>query len=771
MKMKKILFVALSLLLLLAFGCSHDTNNSSVTNPNPTAFKATGSIQGTVRDACTTAPIVNALVDIGIKSTRTNKDGFWILEKVPATSYVDEIQIDGSLGFGGSDIGGGGGHANLGIDTGFRGNYSVTINMKDATINGVKATNYASFYNEEVVAFYSSMEPLTGIINATNAKITPVDGLMSGDNDFYVGQMTASITGYAVDANAQTLAGYKVYLLSRYSGAESNSTTGLAGNLVQIPNNPATTDGTGKFVFANIEAKQNYRILVVDTTMDAAKFMGYKNVTAPSCGLTSSLGMIPVVSTDNICPFPLSITADGHANYADIAKEEIADGVNVVFTFSKPIQKTELNTGRGLVATYTSYDPHNLYGDIAVNYEGYKDSNIHHTLTWNTAMTQLTVNIPAEALQPASIYTVKILDNSNLMGSNGLALTNIVGTFSDSTPYYTCASFNAGVLGQVGIQFTTYGARVAKPVAGLHYRQRDNPEDDAQLDYNDEASIDWAADPSSGAKSYNIWCRMIQFPQTTTCVPDTQCPGCNNDICTTVGGQFHPFYLVANTTLTGYDLNFQGTGHINPDGNDQWYEFVENLNIKLSYECYVAAVDADKVESIDPATGLPNQSNHIIIEDTDPPHITSVSAIGGSTASLTAGSTIEGIEVCFSEPMNEYLVEHAVWTINGDAFMTGTATSTKAYGHTVATANYLPGSNGCYSITFDDAYITRLINSVPCGTPGLVDVTLLSMTAGTNGPIADIAGNILQDPSEHCTAPDCDPKLPFIFQVMRTACQ
>jgi len=38
MKMKKILFVALSFLRLLAFGCSQDTRSSSVTNPKKLKF-------------------------------------------------------------------------------------------------------------------------------------------------------------------------------------------------------------------------------------------------------------------------------------------------------------------------------------------------------------------------------------------------------------------------------------------------------------------------------------------------------------------------------------------------------------------------------------------------------------------------------------------------------------------------------------------------------------------------------------------------------------
>ena len=742
MKMKKILFVALSLLLLLAFGCSHDTNNSSVTNPNPNTVYPKGYIQGIVKDACTQAPIAGAVVDIGIAQATTNSNGQYIMRDIPATSYIDQTEIDGDLNIGRRTVGG----IDVDIDSGYRGSYSATINMTNARIGGVKVTNYASYYYDEVEVAFASMEPSSGVISADNADVTPVLGLANGDYDFNLGQLTAGITGYAVDANTlqPVPAGYTVYLFSHYRGNASNSTTGISGNKVA----QTTTDATGKFVFTKLEAKQRFGIFVVDTAIDTAKFMGFKDVETDCNGSVLYFGIqdgnaVRVSSTDNVCPFALSIKADGHANYADIAKAEIEDGVNVVFTFSEPILPTELNTNRGLLATTFSVfgaDPEaSLYYDIAVNYEGYKSSNIHHTLAWNADMTQLTVNIPAEALQPASVYSVKIINNRNLMDYSGHALTNSVGKWSDNDheySYYQCAEFTEGA---VGITFTTYGARPAGAITDLRFTNADN-QDDTQLDYNDGAWLDWTAD--DGAKSYNIYCRMIQW-NTTTAVP------CGTDEYT---GQYHPYYLYTNTVWTGLDeTNFQGPGSNWPDGTPTWFEYVENLAIKLSYECYVVGVDADGIEG--------PESNHIILEDTDRPHITSVSA--APNGSLVAGAQIGGIEVCFSEPMNEYTVEHATWTVNTAAFVTGTG-----MGMTVATANYEQGSM-CYTITFNDATIARLINSanVACGT-GTVDVTLLSVT----GDIWDVAGNALQDPCEDCTAPGTLPMLPFTFPVTQNAC-
>ena len=452
---------------------------------------------------------------------------------------------------------------------------------------------------------------------------------------------------------------------------------------------------------------------------------------------------VKVASTDVVCPFALSVKANGHPNYADIAKEEIVNGVNVVFTFSEPILPTELNTGRGIVAT-TNYDPNNLYGDIAVNYNGYKSSNIHHTLTWNAAMTQLTVSIPPEALQPASTYSVKILDNRNLLDLNGNALTNSVGSWSNDIPSeYTCADFTRNF---IGINFTTYGARPAAAVTDLTAWQYFNRAED-EFDYNDNAFIDWTA--VDGAKSYNVYCRMIQW-NTTTSVP------CGSD---EYAGQYHPFWMIGNTTLTGYELNFQGPGHDFPDGNNSWYEYVESLNIKLSYECYVRGVDADHIEGA--------ESNHVVIEDTDPPQILSlrVKSTSNNWVSLPAsnpnGMIIRGIRVCFNEPMIEYTVEHATWTINSAVFATGTGLSVP----TVNTYVYDPVSF-CLYLTFNDDATSQLIsgvattNTATCGDP--VDVNILT----ESGDLLDIAKNVLLDPPA-----EGGITIPFLPYVLHTTYQ
>lgn len=715
--MKKILFVALSLLLLLAFGCSHDTNNSSVTNPNPNTVYPKGYIQGTVRDACSQAPIVNAVVDIGIARATTNARGQYIMTNVPATSYIDRTEIDGELEFNDNEV-----EIDAEIDTGYRGHYSATIDMTKASIGGVKVTNYANYYYDEVAVAFSSLEPSSGIVSADDADVTPVLGLMNGDYDFYLGKLTTGITGYAVyaDTNQPVPDGYKVYLFSHYRGNQQNSTTGITGNKVG-----ETTTVGGKFVFTGLEAKQQFGIFVVDTALDTARFMGMKDVTTDCNGSMFFFGIqdgqaIKVSSTDVVCPFPLSIKADGHGNYVDIAKEEIADGVNVVFTFSEPILPTELNTGRGLTPTFLSgsgsIPEASLYFDIAVNYEGYKVGNIEHSLAWNTEMTQLTVNIPAGMLQPSSVYSVKITGNRNLMDYNGNYLIKSLNESCSKYPNETSIEY----------WFTTWGAPTAEKVTDLRYYNREDSNDGTQLDYDDRTTLDWTS--PYGAKGYNIYCQMIQWH-------GEEPPMGTGGGASTYTGEPHGFILMRTTNVTGRaPLDFQGNDNY-PFSHSDWFEFVESWNVPLTYECFVRSLNADGQEAKDPETGAYIDSNHVFIGDTDRPHITSVS-------NLEYGDTISRVRVCFSEPMNEASVQNATWTVNTGAFETGTG-----YGANVVLENYDTYSM-CFTVSFDDAYRAQLISSVTqasCSSSTVL-VPVLSMT----GEITDVAGNLLQDPSEHC---------------------
>ena len=648
MKMKKILFVALSLMLLLAFGCSKDTNNSSVTNPNPDTLYPKGHVQGIVKDACTLEPIEGAVVDIGFASAKTNARGQYIIKNVPATTYVKSTEVDGELEIDpsgrGNDIDVDG---ELEIDSGYRGNYSAAISMANAKINGVPVTNYAKTYYNEVYVRFASMEPSTGFLSADNADITPVTGLVSGDFDFLIGQLSAGIGGHVVKADLITpVSGYTVYLFSNDNGRTGNSATGRYGNKVA----QTTTDATGKFLFTGLEANQLFDIFVVDTPTAAPALQGFTTMATNCNGSVIYTADVIVTSTDELCPF---IVTTSPIMYTDVSSTTGTAGLDVVITFSEPILQTPYNSGQGLTAS-----PYfgGLYDDIAVNYLGNKVGNIQHTMTWSTDMTKLTINIAGEAIAPAAVYSVVIMNNRFLTDANG----NYLSGKPDSDGDIACLSPSAFVSayastwGMIATTFSTFGAIEAGAIADLKVK---SPE---LLDYNDVPVLDWTN--MVGAKSYNVYCQLIQWPVNTTC------DVCDPDTCTTTGGQAHPYMLVQAGDLSGGPMygmvllwnNFFGTdNYLGPMGGD--FVFVEDWGIKITYQCFVRGVNADGVEG--PA------SNIVTIEDTVAP-VASYSTyttgyIPADTAPAPPIPVVTSITVCFSEPMNEKLVETiANWTLD-----------------------------------------------------------------------------------------------------------
>jgi len=437
---------------------------------------------------------------------------------------------------------------------------------------------------------------------------------------------------------------------------------------------------------------------------------------------------IQVFSTDVVCPFVQLATVDGQGPYADLSKETIADGVDIVLTFSEPIKATNLNTGRALLST-TNYELNQgLYNDIAVNFVGYKASNIPHTLAWNASMTALTIHIDAQYLQPASVYSVVILDGKNLKDASDNALTIGIGTqlpVSSILPgelTYECtwavgsaqdhddnSNTPPVVITLPVMAFTTYGVIPATKVTDLHVAPVTALSGVAQLpyelDYNDQAKLDWNA--VIGAKSYNVYCRMIQWNSTA----------CNNDPCDpqcTTTGQYHPYVFKGNVLDTSWFTNFLG--------QPNWI-FVENDYIKIGYQCFVRGVDADGIEGPD--------SNIVLIEDTVNPLIDSV-----DPATLAMGDTLNSVQICFSEPMNEASVENATWTLSTTVWDTTTYPAP-----TLLDVDYWTSSSFCArfilsgpGVLTSNATAFCAANSTACNVP------VLSLTAGN---IVDVAGNPL----------------------------
>lgn len=744
MKMKRFLTVVFSLLLLLAFiGCSDDTNNSSVTNPNPETATPTGSVTGIVTDACSGGYIEGAIVSVsGItKPYTTREDGSYVFDKLPATTYVDVTEVDGELEI---EIPGPDPEVEgeLTVDSGWRGYYTVTITIpstaKVHTADGIiAATGYATIYTDRLEVKFSSLETSTGIISNNNADVTVVEGINNSEN-FAIGKLGSSIYGYAVYAyNYKPVpAGLTVYLINRERS--SNNASGNVGNVVK----QTLTQSDGSFSLTGLENNQEFALYITDNPTDpnlASKptdqpyYYGYRsfNVVNTRCNLPIPVDMVKLSSTDELCPF---ISETSPVNYSDISSTTGTAGLNVVLTFSEPIKALATNTGQALTAS-----PYfiGLYDDINVVYLGNKRGNIHHTLTWNADMTKLTINIAAEAVAPASIYAVEILNNSNLTDASGHPLSDP----PDLNGHFECASYGAN-LGRV-VSFSTYGDIEAGAIDDLHVVDADN------LDYNDAPALDWTN--VNGAKSYNTYCQLIQWPF------PTECDECDTSCTTIMGGQTHPYMRVMSNSWTGGNLlwhwndpmsaeslwmlwaNAFGTSDYRSTlGGD--FIFVEDFVIKLSYNCYVRGVNADGIEGA--------ASNIVTIEDTVAPtasynSYTMDSAVGANDVSYPV---LTKWRVCFSEPMNEKMVQ----TISNWELATGAFTS--AHGilvPTIADINYYTGPTvsgafpWCADITLSGVggeLATNWDDSVA------EIYSILDYVVKPTGMIQDVSGNFIVDP-------------------------
>lgn len=163
---------------------------------------------------------------------------------------------------------------------------------------------------------------------------------------------------------------------------------------------------------------------------------------------------------------------------------------------------------------------------------------------------------------------------------------------------------------------------------------------DDSLDYNSTPILDWT--PVIAAKWHNVYCQVIEY-----------------------------FYRTDETIARSYSFvgkkDFSGTSLTNltslaPGTINS--TFVEENQIKLSYNCFVRCVNADEIEG--------RMSNVVYIEDRIAPQVISSEInyfdypIGDPP---TPVKIIDSIKVCFSEYMREATVENkANWTLNPAAF-------------------------------------------------------------------------------------------------------
>lgn len=507
-------------------GCSqpsNDSNTTTTTNTNTvlSAISPTGTIQGNLIDAVTQQPIVGAVIDIGVATATTNQDGQFVIANVPATN----------IGTG----------AAAGVT--LTGTYQVSINLKGVTspVNMADAT---------ILKRYPDFSFTTAKVNYTSDVTHPLTGVATGV-PFTVGKQSANITGIATDKfGTPVAAGLNVTLYSAVNA--QNSATGNVGNPIPVPGSvlgTTTTDASGKFTFANIQAGVPIVITAQDTAgtlFGSSANAPHAIVNAPAENATVTLSFqagneVLVASTDVTPPTVVSVTP---ANFSDITPA----ATNVVFTFSEPIKQTSA------VADVSPSNPNGLYSKVNVNFTGPKPlaSNLTHTLAWSADRKTLTVTLPA--VGASSMYTVDITP----------AVTAVMLTDDASNPVAVTDP-------KLVDSFTTNGgATAAAPTIALVNRASINATSTNGAPM--AATLNWL--PTSGAKGYNVYRTMNEvWGATTIAHPTVKI----NPTVLFVTNATDPF---TDATLTPPNL-----------------DYVEYGNVKQTYGYVVKAVNSDGTES------------------------------------------------------------------------------------------------------------------------------------------------------------------------------
>jgi hypothetical protein len=611
--MKKILYFVLATAMLAMFGCTGDNNSTAVKNPNATALTPTGTIQGMITDSCSGTPIVGAVIDIGVAKATTNSAGQYVLLNVPATK-----QADSSV----------------------HGKYSASIDLRNATLaDGTVLkgnAKYPAWTTRDMKVVFTTLDGSgnntqnqPGSANGNNPAV-PVVGLVSGDQDITVGLQTATVkvtvflqhVAGVLDVPA---AGYFVELLD--SG----------GNVVA---GPTQTAADGTVTFTNIENGSSLTVSASkeNPTTSIPTISGTTSVSLSSCGgATTTLHVAPAT------PCLINTNPVKNANIAPAA-----DGsVTVTFTFNNAIDP---NSNNGLsgdatvdnLALTSDGNPNSLHANVDVEFLGFKDSNVAFQLNWVDNKT-LQVIIPNA--QAAAIYKVDIRDALNHDSTVWAADDTLEGyQYSKHHHWKITAPINAtddcGV--SPDVQFYTFGASQAQATT---VQAINGP-----YDYNTPFTLSWL--PAVQAKAYNVYCQPTQVY-----TDGTKEVGGNVLVDQLFTGTFDTFGPFGPLDARHHQLNIQNMNNTT---------FVENGNIKIIYNCFVAGVNADGTE------GLPS---NIVgpIQDTVKPVISSSSLL----SQLQAGAPVTSFSVTFDEPMAKATVETAAnYAIDAGAFASGATVPT-----------------------------------------------------------------------------------------------
>ena len=404
-------------LLLGGIGCSRNQSSNSVTNPDPNTFTPTGTVNGVLVDAITNTPVAGATVAIMSQTATTGTDGQFTITNVPAVGVANTTNSAGNF-----------------VPT----PYPVVIDLTSYNSKlAAGAVKYPNIVLSSVAVTYSSLGD--GIGGSSN-HATPVNGFVANMTPT-VGHLDANLKVLVVNAGTMVPAVGATVTLTPTSttsvpNSTATSTSGNSGNNASGNTNnvaaTATTDANGIASFSAVEAG---RVFIASALTSDGNWQGNMTAQAPGDGITKSY-VTPNATASGTCidltaiatkaPYPISVTP---AAYSDIAP----GATSVMYTFSEPIAAT----GYALATTQATSTQGGLWADIAssVTYNGAKAGQLPFSLTWNTAMTQLSVNFTTVAASKYSVSIAAALGSGKLTDAykNVSADTNGVASMTFTT--------------------------------------------------------------------------------------------------------------------------------------------------------------------------------------------------------------------------------------------------------------------------------------------------------------------------------------------------
>jgi len=449
-------FFALVALVAMGMGVSGcgDKNDSTVTNPNPNNLSPTGTITGTITDKTYPyEPIEGAIIDLGVGSATTDKNGVYKIMNVPATSNANGNPQGEYVGT---------------IDLR---NVTSPVKMNDSTYTGFR---YPSTVPISISVPFSSFQEnqgggAPGSGSGSNHD-TPIIGLVA-DGSYSVGKLASSINVLVVKDNGPRTpvgAGYTVTVLR-----------GQAAVFV------GQTDANSQVLVPNLESRTSYLISAI--APDKSLF-GDSTYTTPVDGKTLTLSAqyvsgsnllvgpaILVGTTDQYSPKVLSTSPGNNADIQDNT------ALGFLINFTEPIANT---TTYASAVTPGAASVSGLWNDVIVSFDGTKAGEIVHSISW-VSNTQLAITFPT--LAPSSKYSVTLKCNAlkNLKDVNGNPIDGFAGTCPD-------------VSVDKVFRFTTNTSGTAVAPTNVVVVNA------STINYNTTAvNLDWP--PATGAFAYNIY--------------------------------------------------------------------------------------------------------------------------------------------------------------------------------------------------------------------------------------------------------------------------